>query len=219
MATTRQKVLETLLTHDVRTINDIADDVGINPISVRHHIARLEADGLVDSREERHGVGRPRRLYYLTENGREKFPTRYLRLTLRLLDQLKDTVPQSFIDMLFTQMAEELLVEYQDRLEDLSMEDRLELVTELLTDEGFIVEWEKRGDEYIIRESNCPYYYIGQDHPEICKVDQTLISTVLSVPVNKINCMLDGDAHCTYTVTELSPISVENRSAIENEQQ
>ena len=219
MATTRQKVLETLLTHDVRTINDIAEDVGINPISVRHHIARLEADGLVDSREERHGVGRPRRLYYLTENGREKFPTRYLRLTLRLLAQLTDTVPQSFVDLLFTQMAEELLVEYQDRLEDLSMEDRLELVTELLTDEGFIVEWEKRGDKYIIRESNCPYYYIGQDHPEICKVDQTLISTVLSVPVNKIYCMLDGDAHCTYIVPELSPISVENRSAIENEQQ
>lgn len=208
--TTRQKVLETLLTHEVRSINDIAADVGINPISARHHISHLEADGLVSSREERHGVGRPRRLYFLTENGREKFPTRYLRLTLRLLDQLKESVPQSFVDKLFVQIAEELVAEYETDIHNLSLEERLDIVTDLLTSEGFKVEWEKRGDEYLIRESNCPYFYVGQDHPEVCKVDQTLISTVLSVPANKIKCMLDGDSHCTYLIPAIVQTNTEN---------
>jgi len=75
--------------------------VDINPISVRHHINRLEADGLVTSEEERHGVGRPRRLYFLTEKGRERFPTRYIRLTMRLLEQLKEAMPQPMIAKLF----------------------------------------------------------------------------------------------------------------------
>ena len=84
---TRERVLETLLSKKRCTINELAEAVDINPISVRHHITRLEADGLVNSAEERHGVGRPRRIYFLTESGMEQFPTRYLRLTMRLLEQ------------------------------------------------------------------------------------------------------------------------------------
>jgi len=208
MKNTREKVLETLLKYQSCTINTLADEVGINPISVRHHIAKLEAEDLVASEEEIHGVGRPRRVYSLTTLGREKFPTRYLQLTSRLLDQLKETVPQPFINKLFTQMAEALVSDYQTGLDQLSIEERLDLVTELLTSEGFQVTWERDGEEYYIREINCPYYYIGKDHPEVCSVDQTLISKVLAVPASKIKCILNGDTHCTYIV----PATIETNS-------
>ena len=44
---TRERVLDTLLSYKKCTINDLAEAVEINPISVRHHINRLEAEGLV----------------------------------------------------------------------------------------------------------------------------------------------------------------------------
>jgi DeoR family transcriptional regulator, suf operon transcriptional repressor len=197
---TRERVMQTLLTHQHCTINEIADAVEINPISVRHHITKLQADGLVSSAEERHGVGRPRRIYFLTENGREHFPSRYLRLTLRILEQLKETVPQPMVNQLFTQMAVDLAAEHSPELAGLSPEERLDLVKKVLTNEGFTVEWERQGEFFQIRESNCPYFHVGQNHPEVCSVDQTLISTVLSVPAEKIQCMLYGDAHCTFVV-------------------
>jgi DeoR family transcriptional regulator, suf operon transcriptional repressor len=198
--TTRERVLNTLLTHPHCTINEIAEMVEINPISVRHHIDRLQADGMVDAAEERHGVGRPRRVYFLTENGREHFPTRYLRLTLRLLEQLKGSLPPSMVDQLFMQMARDLASDHAPELAGLSTEERLNLVKKLLTNEGFTVDWARQGNYYEIRETNCPYYHVGQDHPEVCSVDQTLISTVLAVPAEKIQCMLYGDAHCTFVV-------------------
>lgn len=200
---TRERVLQTLQTRQQCTINEIAVAVDINPISVRHHITKLQADGLVDSAEERHGVGRPRRIYFLTEMGREHFPSRYLKLTLRLLEQLKGTVPQPVVNQLFTQMAQELASGYSDELDNLTIEQRLELVKKLLTAEGFTVEWERKGDQYQIREINCPYYHVGQNHPEVCSVDQTLMATVLAVPVEKIQCMLHGDASCTYIIPTL----------------
>jgi predicted ArsR family transcriptional regulator len=158
MKSTRVQVLETLLTQQQCTVNDIAEVVGINPISVRHHITKLEAEGLVLSREERHGVGRPRRVYFLSETGFEQFPTRYLRLTIRLLDQLKETVPQPFVERLFTKMAEDLVSEYQPNIDELSIEERLDLAVKLLNDEGFEVEWQKQDDNYLIKEKHCPYY-------------------------------------------------------------
>ncbi|MFM8321435.1 MAG: helix-turn-helix transcriptional regulator [Chloroflexota bacterium] len=197
---TRDRVLQTLLARERCTINELAEAVSINPISVRHHITRLEAEGLVTSAEERHGVGRPRRMYYLTEKGREHFPTRYIRLTLRLLEQLKEAVPPAVIDRLFQQMAQDMASDARSEAEGLTVEQRLELVRSLLNSEGFTVEVIQQGDTYLIRESNCPYYHVGQTHPEVCSVDQTLISTILDVPAQKIQCMLHGDTHCTYVI-------------------
>jgi len=200
---TRERVLQTLLVNKRCTINELAEAVDINPISVRHHINRLQAEGLVSSEEERHGVGRPRRVYFLTEEGVEKFPSRYVRLATMLLEQLKETMPPSMINQIFSEIAKELASDYTDDLEALSMEERLDLVKQMLNNEGFTVKWEKQGDHYQIHEVSCPYYYVGQTHPEVCSVDQTLISTVLSVPAEKIKCVLHGDARCTYIVPDM----------------
>jgi DeoR family suf operon transcriptional repressor len=204
MSGTRDLVLRTLLSQPRCTINTIADKVGISPISVRHHIASLEAEGLINSEDERHGVGRPRQVFFLTDTGIEQFPTRYVRLTIRLLEHLKETMPAAMINTLFTQMAEDLAKDLSNGAElgNLTMKERLNLVKELLSREGFDIEWEQLEDGYQINESSCPYYFIGQNHPEICNVDQILISKVLSVPAEKVKCILNGDTSCTYLVSD-----------------
>jgi DeoR family transcriptional regulator, suf operon transcriptional repressor len=200
MKSTRDRILQTLLRQPRSTINELAEAVGINPISVRHHLTNLQMEGLVEAQEERHGVGRPRLVYLLTEDGMEHFPTRYLRLTTRLLAQMKETMPEPMVSKLFSQVAEGLAADYAEQVKGLSMEERLETVKELLAEEGFTVEWEKAPDGYRIHEITCPYFQIGQSHPEVCTVDQTLISKMLAVPANKVQCILDGSSHCTYLV-------------------
>jgi len=200
MKSTRDRILQTLLRQPGTTINELAEAVGINPISVRHHLTNLQAQGLVSTEEERHGVGRPRLVYFLTESGTERFPTRYLRLTSRLLDQLKESLPEPLVSKLFLEIANNMAGDYAEQMKGLNMEERLELAKTLLAEEGFIVEWEKAGAQYKIHEITCPYLQIGQNHPEVCTLDQTLISRMLAVPAEKVQCILSGDAHCTYVV-------------------
>jgi DeoR family transcriptional regulator, suf operon transcriptional repressor len=200
MKSTRDRIMQTLLRQPRRTINELAEAVGIHPISARHHLTNLQVEGLVTAEEERHGVGRPRLVYVLTEDGMEKFPTRYLRLTTRLLSQMKETMPAPVVSQLFSQIAENLASEYEDQMQGLTMEQRLDLVKSLLAEEGFTVEWEKSGDQYQIHEISCPYYQIGVNHPEVCTVDQALISKMLALPAEKVQCLLNGNAYCTYVV-------------------
>jgi len=207
MKSTKDKILQTLLRKPRVTINELAEAVGINAISVRHHLTNLTAEGLISADEERHGVGRPRLVYSLTEDGMEKFPTKYLRLTTRLLDQMKDSMPGPVVAKLFSQIAEDMANEYSDQMKGLSMEERLDFVKEMLAREGFTVEWEKKGSDYQIHEISCPYYQIGIAHPEVCTVDQTLISKMLALPASKVQCILDGGAHCTYVI---HPAAVKN---------
>jgi DeoR family transcriptional regulator, suf operon transcriptional repressor len=207
MKSTKDRILQTLLRKPKISINELAEAVGINAISVRHHLTNLTAEGLISADEERHGVGRPRLVYSLTEDGMEKFPTKYLRLTTRLLDQMKDSMPGPVVAKLFSQIAEDMANEYSDQMKGLSMEERLDFVKAMLAREGFTVEWEKKGSDYQIHEISCPYYQIGIAHPEVCTVDQTLISKMLALPANKVQCILDGGAHCTYVI---HPATVKN---------
>ena len=200
MKSTRERVLQLLARKPRQTVNELAQELGINPISMRHHLNVLQMEGLIAAEEERHGVGRPRLVYSLTEKGRERFPTGYLRLTMRLLEQMKETMPTPMVKSLFSQIAADLAREYTAELEGLSMEERLELVKALLSQEGFVVEWERRGEQYQIHELACPYYQIGISHPEVCTVDEELISKMLAVPAEKVQCVLTGGNYCTYVI-------------------
>lgn len=203
---TRDRVLRSLLLNQKRTVNELAESVDINPISVRHHVTKLEAEGLIDSEEERHGVGRPRLVFSLTPKGMEHFPQRYLQLTMRLLEQLKTNLPEKVLGSIFKEVAEGIADDLtQDiNLEDLDFKDRLELLQEVLTAEGFMVNLEEEEGNIYIVEASCPYHHVGEDHPEICVVDQELIAHFVSTTPKRVECILDGDKQCKYLVKENS---------------
>jgi len=188
------------LTHPNATISDLANAVNINNISVRHHLTNLLADGLIVANEIRHGVGRPRLVYSLSESGQENFPTRYMNLSNLLLGQLKKTLAQDEIKNLFTKIAQTIANDQIEKIRNLTFEEKLDFLGNSLAAEGFMVEWEKTESGYMIHEISCPFYHVGQLHPEVCMFDQTLISSILSIPTEKVLCVLNGDQHCTYFV-------------------
>jgi DeoR family transcriptional regulator, suf operon transcriptional repressor len=202
MKSTRDRILQTLLNHPQSTISDLAESVNINSISARHHLTNLQLDGFVKAEEVRHGVGRPRLVYTLTDSGMEKFPTRYLQLTNRLLTELKQRMPESEIEAIFSQMAMDIASEQTEKIKKLSIEEKLNYIKESLSDQGFSIEWEKIGENYMIKEITCPFFHVGQSHPEVCTMDQTLISSILSIPTEKVECVLDGDNQCSYIITQ-----------------
>ena len=200
MNNSREKILKFLLKHPGSTINELAEAVGINSISVRHHLINLEEDELVVSEEERHGVGRPRLTYRLTDKGVEEFPTNYLRLTRRLLDYLRRNKDREEIHHLFTSIGTELAQTYQDEIEGKNLEERVHLVKNVLMEEGFLIEVQKENDAYILKSLSCPYFRLRKEYPEICALDHALISNLLSNPIEVHACIIEGDDHCIYHI-------------------
>ncbi len=199
---TRNRVLRTLLLNQRRTVNELAEAVDINPISVRHHVSKLEAEGLIQSEEERHGVGRPRLVYSLTNQGMEQFPQRYLQLTLRLLQQLKENLSEKALGEIFQELAQGIAGDLTQNidLESLTLKERLDLLEQVLTAEGFMVNVEEEDENYYLVEASCPYHHVGEDHPEICVVDKELIAHFVSASPTRVECILDGDLQCKYQI-------------------
>jgi len=210
MMSTRERMLHAIKARGKATIAQLAAALGITPVSVRHHLSSLHGEGLVQSAEVRHGVGRPHLAYSLTDAAQERFPARYVRLSERLLDELKTSLPPGTIEMIFGHMAEGMVAQYASRLEGKSLEEKMGLLIELLGAEGFMAEWNRMGETIWLTEYSCPYLRIGQRHPEVCAIDQTVIQQVLDATVEKTTCVLDGAERCVYVITpkKSTPVTI-----------
>lgn len=200
MKKTREIILRTLLAHPDSSIRYLAEEVGINSISIRHHLTALEAENLITSAEQRHGVGRPRLIYSLTEKGVEQFPTSYFRLTRYLLSALKESLPEDQLMKIFQKIGNEIAEKYDFNPEDKTAEDRLKTIKKILTKEGFIFDWFEKEDVFYLTFLSCPYFKIGLVHPVVCEIDHAIISSFFSKPLKINTCISKGDNRCIYEI-------------------
>jgi predicted ArsR family transcriptional regulator len=201
---TRNRILGRLRDHGQTTIYELAEDMGITHISVRHHLSSLQADRLVESREERHGgVGRPRRVYRLTETALELNPAKYLKLTNVLLDQLKEHLPQEMVEKLLFEVAASMAGGFRVQLEGLPFPQRIKRLIQLLSQEGFVAQMESVGpNQYSLTELACPYAKISLKHPEMCVLDASIISRALDASVERKTCIRTGADSCTFAIVD-----------------
>lgn len=200
MRSTKERILNTLLNKQNSTIGELADVVGINGISVRHHLINLQAEGLITAEEERHGVGRPRFIYKLSDKGYEQFPSNYLGLTNLLLDVMRSDLPKKQFETLMVKIGQRMAETNMISDPDLPIEAKIAELSLKLAKGGFRISHEREGNLVTIHSKNCPYHRIGVQHPEICQVDQIMFQALLGNTINQVGCMLTGDKECRFEI-------------------
>lgn len=196
---TREIILDAIKQSNEATVESLANVADVSPVTVRHHLNSLQAEGLLETRSIRRKVGRPYYVYSLSDQGHELFPQRYMRLSSRLLDELKANFPAGTVDIIFNNVVQQIVDEHRKDFDHLSVEQRLDYLVGLLADEGFLATWESSDDKYVLIEYSCPYYSVGQKHHEICMLDRRLVQIVLDTDVEQESCMLHGDSRCQFT--------------------
>ncbi len=207
MQASRWEILQRLKEQGEATVDELAQLLSLAPITIRHHLAILERDGLIANRRERGSVGRPYYVYSLTQAAEELFPKKYHVLADRLLAEVKAIATEDQINAMFTRIAESISADYAANPQTGSLEERLAALVAALGEEGFLVQWTRMGDEYELREYSCPYYYVRQHHPEVCRLDLQVITNLLNVGVERKSCVINGDEFCTYRIKPLVIVS------------
>lgn len=199
---TRDQILHNIKVMHEATVDQLADVVDVTPVTVRHHLNALQADGLLKTRSVRRKVGRPYHVYSLSEAGHELFPQRYVRLSNRLLEEVKRQFSSEAAEALLRGVVAQIIADRQREYDALvTFQERLEFLVQVLNDEGFMAQWSQDADDtYTITEHSCPYINVGSRHDEICAFDNELMMTVLQTDVTKESCMLHGDSCCQFTV-------------------
>ena len=201
---TRWDILQQLRERGQASVQELSKALGMSPVSIHYHLNVLQRERLVETQSVRRSVGRPHNVYSLLDSARELFPQSYHRLADRLLGALKSRWSEREISELFAHIAHEIAAEHALALEGKSLDRKLDVLIELMGEEGFLARAEKVGGQLRLTQYGCPYYYVAERHPEVCELGLNLISAALLVPVERQGCVLNGDDVCTFLVrTEL----------------
>ncbi|MBK9749968.1 MAG: ArsR family transcriptional regulator [Chloroflexi bacterium] len=205
MQETRRLILDILRRRSHATVDEIVDELqrrrgSITAVTVRHHLMRLQEDGLITSPElkRRSSPGRPQYVYALTEKAKDLFPNNYQRLAASLLTELQKQLPKDSINVILEGVADTMA--HEAVVPNLPLVDRLDAVVDYLNQNGYEANWERADDGFLLTTSNCPYHGLGDESGTLCQMDMRLISSLLGIVPRRITHVSDGDATCSYLI-------------------
>ncbi|HEX9015202.1 MAG TPA: winged helix-turn-helix transcriptional regulator [Chloroflexota bacterium] len=202
MQRTRRQILDILKQRGRATLEDLAREVGLSPVTVRVHLSVLQRDDLVNVDEIRGKVGRPYFVYSLTEEAEELFPKRYHVLAARLLRTMNDELPADTVARVLSQVAAGWAGERAERVKGKPLCDRVAEVTEIRNEEGALAEWAAVNGGYRLTQHNCPNLLVSRGFPQVCDVEHGYLEGVLDAQVVQTECIGRGDRVCSFEVSE-----------------
>ena len=193
----------TLLRRSGCTVEELARAIGLTDNGVRAHLAVLERDGIVRQRgsvRRSSGGGKPAYVYGLTEQAEDLFPKAYEPALRRLLEVLSERLGSGESEALLRSVGRRLAEEHSMRADGTDgARARLESAVEVLNELGGLAELEERDGALIIRGYSCPLAGVTPDHPEVCRMAETLITEVAGVPVYE-HCDRGDRPRCCFEV-------------------
>lgn len=200
MQRSRWQILEILKRKSKATLDELAKELGLVPVTVRAHLSVLQREDLVGAEEVRGKVGRPFYVYFLTEEAERLFPKRYHSLASLILDSITTTDGEAKLDHLFERISDSMVESHKDTVRGKTLEGRVAEAVRILNQDGAMAEWEQTEEGFAIWEHNCPFFLVAQRHPKVCRIDHLFLSKFLNASVEATHRIIDGHPRCGYLV-------------------
>ncbi len=190
----------TLLRRSGRTVDELVKALGLTNNGVRAHLATLERDGVVRQRgsvRPGSGGGKPAYVYELTPEAEDMFPKAYEPVLGYLLDVLSEGLGSKESEALLRDVGRRIAEGRKASGE--GRRARLKESVAVLNELGGLAELEERDEGFVIRGYSCPLAAVTPGHPEVCRMAETLISELTSVPVRE-QCDRGAKPRCCFEV-------------------
>ena len=185
----------------------LATELGASRTGVLQQLRALERDGLVRRETVRHGVGRPRHVYDVTEHAQELFPAAYDGLATGLLSAIRAVGGTDLVDEVFDARrrisSERIRQQLAERLPpDATALDRARELAAIQDDQGYLAEAVIGADGVIrIVEHNCAIHRVATDVDAACRAELELFRDVLGGDVERETHIARNDRCCTYRLS------------------
>lgn len=187
---------------------ELATALGVSRTGVLQQLHALESAGLVGHESVRHGVGRPRHVYDVTDAAQDLFPTNYDGLASGLLAAIESLGGTALVDGVFEERRrltrERLGQRLRDRLPDgASLAERARELAVIQDEQGYLAEAVIGADGTIrLVERNCAIHRVAADHGEACQAELELFRELLGADVERESHIAAGDRCCAYRIAE-----------------
>ncbi len=199
-----ERILFQLKTRGPRTAAQLAERLGMTPMGTRQHLAQLQQEGLVHFEEERRPVGRPVRVWSLSDKAHGRFPDGHADLTVEILAAVRKSFGASGMDKLVRARTREQLALYKRKLPAKGpLEPRVKALAKLRSEEGYMAECKRNKDgSFSLVENHCPICAAAELCRGLCAGEIELFSQSLGkgVRIERTEHLMEGARRCVYRI-------------------
>jgi predicted ArsR family transcriptional regulator len=199
--TTRFLILEYLRKNRTASGHELSRALGMTGANIRHHLAVLESNRLIESISHRQeGRGRPIKIYGLSRrvvgDGLEDLARAILDVFVK---SPNGEAPEASLRSIALRLAGETSP-VPERL----VTRRLNQAVDRLNELHYQARWEAGVDGPHLILGECPYSAIITDFPELCRMDEFLLEQRTGLPAEqttKLQPSTKGYPFCTFKVS------------------
>jgi DeoR family transcriptional regulator, suf operon transcriptional repressor len=206
---TKMAILNLLL-EGSKTTGEIADKLKIQKSAIRAHLESLRAEQAIRSYFKVEGPGRPRKIYELTESGRELFPRKYDLLLSLILQSIETAEGHNYAKKLIRSVADKIAQEIQDKIKNSSanFEESVRILNSSSNEMGFMSSFYKEDDStYSIMSRNCIVHKVAFSNQDaIChgfhdRIIQKALEGKINPEVHLKECIALGDNYSRHVIS------------------
>lgn len=206
----KEYILQYLLKQRKATAPKIAKALNISIQATRRHLNDLESEGLIEHHNLQIKMGRPQNEYYLTEQGRNRFPNRYGEFAVTFLDSLVETMGETQVSKVLEKQWEHKRNEYAQMLNGNNLAENIAKLVEIRQKEGYMTELScfhqhySQKKQFLITEHNCAIVEVAGSYPQVCEQElEMFVSLFPDCKVERTNWLNNGEHRCGYLISEI----------------
>lgn len=200
------KILMLLKMRGEVTSQLIAEELGITKEGVRKRLLGFASEGLVQSEVKSEGVGRPSTYYSLTEKGFSKFPDTHADVTVQLIKSVKKLLGENALNLLINDRENELYNKYEQVMNTAtSFEQKLDILVQKRTEEGYMAEWKAENDSYFLIENHCPICAAATECQGFCRSELNNFKQLIGsdFDIKRVEYIIEGGKRCMYKIDKV----------------
>ena len=201
------RVLYALKSTGPQSADAIARRLRITIVAARQQLGRLLDKGLVTFEDHREGVGRPKRIWSLSEAGHAHFPDSHATMTVDLIQAISTAFGPEGLDRVIAEREKATRRIYAQRLQPgRTLADRAKLLAEQRSEEGYMAEVKRLPDgALMLVENHCPICVAAKACQGFCRSELNLFRDVLGADakVEREEHILAGARRCAYRITSV----------------
>lgn len=199
---TKQEILLILKREGQSDLHELSKRLGLSRMAVHKHAKDLEARGLIERVPVRKGPGRPRLALRLAPQASNLFPKAYAAVTCSALAFIEEKLGRDAVEEALRRRQSGVLPHYRERVTSDSLGGRVEQLTALRDEEGYMAESHKgKRGKFEIVEHNCPIREIADQYWEACTVEREMFQRVLHADVETTHRVVAGANACKFLIT------------------
>jgi DeoR family suf operon transcriptional repressor len=209
---TKERILELLLGSS-KSAGEVAETLQIQKSAARVHLESLQSLGAVRSKFKIEKMGRPKKVYELTEKGREFFPRKYDLFLNLVLDKIAGKKGEAEAREIIESIAEDIASGITAKIDKNNhhhhdLEHSLKIINDASNQMGFASSLgrEEKDNSFYIQSKNCILHKVASNNQDIiCHgLHDKIISKSLEgnsdARVELKECMALGNEYCRHII-------------------